>query len=464
MANDTSVIIIGSGPGGYVAAARAAQLGLKVTLIEKEKVVGGTCLHWGCIPTKALLHQAHLYHEILRNSDSGIIKADPVLNMEELMSYKQSVIDNMEKGIRAMLRKNGVEIIEGIGTLTADKKVKCVSAEGEKLLEADHIILATGSEARGIPGVEFDGKVVVSNKEMLTMETLPESTVVIGAGAVGVEFATVLHSLGKQVTILEMLPKLVPLEDEEVSKELGRSFKKKKLKALTGAMVKSVKVENGKATVTYERKGKTDEIEADKVLVAIGRKPNTEGIGLEEAGITVERGFVVVDDRFRTNVENIWAIGDIIPTPQLAHAASAEGINVVESIAGKNPKRINPANIPGATYCEPQIGSVGLSEEKAIEQGYEVKTGMCRFNALAKAHILGAPEGFVKVVADAKTDKLLGLHIIGPQATEMIGEGVSALELKATIAQLRHSIHPHPTLSEVVYEAFEAVEGLAVHG
>ncbi|MBN2135162.1 MAG: dihydrolipoyl dehydrogenase [Acidobacteria bacterium] len=461
---EKNLIIIGSGPGGYVAAARAGQLGLNVTLIEKENKLGGTCLHWGCIPTKALLHQAHLYKEILEAGANGIVTSPPSIDMNNLMNYKQNVIDNMEKGIQALLKKYNVEIIQATARLTKDGKVECTYPDSKKdIISADHIMLATGSEARGIPGIEFTDK-IISNKEILTVDKFPESIVVIGAGAVGVEFATVLHSIGKDVTILEMLPNIVPLEDGDVSRELSRAFKKKKLKAITEARVTSIKESGGGVIVTYERKEKENTIEAEKVLVAIGRKPNTHNIGLEDAGIETERGFIKINDTYQTSVKNIWAIGDIVPTPQLAHAASAEGIYVVESIAGMKPKKITTDWIPAATYCEPQIASVGLTEEQAVSRGFDVKTGISRFNTMAKAHILGATEGFVKIVADSKTDLLLGMHIIGPDATEMIGEGVTALNIGATISELRHSIHPHPTLSEVVYEAIEAVEGMAIHG
>lgn len=465
MSSDTKLIIIGSGPGGYVAAIRAGQLGLKTILVEKESVLGGTCLHWGCIPTKAILHQAHLFKEIKEAPKNGVSAGDPAVDMKTLMEYKQNVIDTMEAGIKAMMKKYKAEVVNARGRLAGKGKVECEFADGRKeIFEAEHILLATGSEARSVPGIDFDGKTIISNKEMLVMERLPESLTVIGAGAVGVEFATVMNSFGKEVSVLEMLPRIVPLEDEEVSKELTRAFKKKKIQVLTEALVKKIDVENGKAVITYERKGTENRLEAEKVLVATGRRPNTAGIGLEEAGVKTERGFVLVNDKFQASVDNIWAIGDIIPAPQLAHAASAEGVNVVERIAGLNPPVMNMELIPGATYCEPQIASVGLTEAEATAKGHKVKTGLCRFNALAKAHILGSPEGFVKIVADEETDKLLGMHIIGPDATEMIGEGVAALTAGMKISELSRAVHPHPTLSEVVYEAFEAVEGKSIHG
>lgn len=465
MSSDTKLIIIGSGPGGYVAAIRAGQLGLKTILIEKENVLGGTCLHWGCIPTKAILHQAHLFKEIKEAPKNGVSAGDPAVNMPLLMEYKQNVINTMEAGIKALMKKYKVEVVNARGRLAGKGKVECEFTDGRKeIMEAEHILLATGSEARSVPGIEFDGKTIISNKEMLVMEKLPESLAVIGAGAVGVEFATVMNSFGKEVSVLEMLPRIVPLEDEEVSKELTRAFKKKKIQVLTEALVKKIDVENGKAIITFERKGTENRLEAEKVLVATGRRPNTAGIGLEEAGVKTERGFVIVNDKFQTSVDNVWAIGDIIPAPQLAHAASAEGVNAVERIAGLNPPVMNMEFIPGATYCEPQIASVGLTEAEATAKGHKVKTGLCRFNALAKAHILGSPEGFVKIVADDETDKLLGMHIIGPDATEMIGEGVAALTAGMTISELSRAVHPHPTLSEVVYEAFEAVEGKSIHG
>jgi dihydrolipoamide dehydrogenase len=465
MSSDTKLIILGSGPGGYVAAIRAGQLGLKTILIEKESVLGGTCLHWGCIPTKAILHQAHLFKEIKEAGKNGILCAEPAVDMNLLMEYKQKIIDIMEGGIKALLKKFKVEVVNARGRLAGKGKVECEFVGGKKeTLEAEHILLATGSEARSIPGIEFDGKTIISNKEMFMMKNLPESIAVIGAGAVGVEFATVMNSFGKEVSILEMLPRIVPLEDEEVSKELNRAFKKKKIQVLTEAMVKKIDVENGRAFITYERKGAENRLEAEKVLVATGRKPNTSGIGLEDAGVKTERDFVIINDKFQTSVQNIWAIGDIISAPQLAHAASAEGINAVERIAGLDPEPLNLDFIPGATYCEPQIASVGMTEAEAVAKGHKVKTGMCRFSALAKAQILGSPEGFVKVVADEETDKLLGLHIIGPDATEMIGEGVAALTAGMKISELSRAVHPHPTLSEVVHEAFEAVEGKCIHG
>jgi len=465
MPEDKDLIIIGSGPGGYVAAIRAAQLGLNVKVIEKEKVLGGTCLHWGCIPTKALLHQANLYYEISRSSVCEIGASKPGLNIENLMKYKKDVVDRMEKGINNSFKKYGIELITGEGSLTEGGDVLCRYPDGgEDVFKPANVILATGSEAMSLPGVEFDGEYILSNKEILNFDKIPESLIVIGAGAVGVEFATMMRFFGCEVNILEMLPDIVPLEDKEISRELQRAFKKKKIKVLTEARVAEVNKKDGKAIVSYTRKDKESEIEAEKVLIATGRRANIDGIGLETAGVKTEGGFVSVDKHLRTSVKNIFAIGDIIDTPQLAHSASAEGIYVVEKIAEKNPEPINFDLIPSATYCEPQVASVGLTESEAVERGYEVKTGKCRFNTLARAHILEAPEGFVRVVADEKTDKLLGLHIIGPDATEMIAEGITALHMGATVKDLLRSIHPHPTLSEVIGEALEDVDGESIHG
>lgn len=460
------VLIIGSGPGGYVAAIRAAQYGLKTAVIEKDPKLGGTCLHVGCIPTKALLHHAELYEHAIHGEEYGIISEGVSLDYSRVMTRKNEIVSKHAGGVGMLFKKHKIETIQGFGKLLGKGRVEVSNGSGKKTVEGKSIILATGSEARMIPGLEVDPERILTNIEILDMKAVPKSLAVIGAGAVGVEFASIFRSFGSEVTILEMLPRLVPVEDEEVSAELARAFKKKGIASHTGAKVE--KVANGKAGVTIEftdSKGKKQTLEAEKLLVAVGRKPNTEKVGIENTAIKTDRGFVVADEMMRTAEKGVYAIGDIVAgTPQLAHTASMEGLVAVAHIAGKNPQPINYLQNPGATYCEPQIGSVGLTEAMAKEKGFKVKTSKFGLAANSKSSILGNHGGFVKVVADEKYGEILGVHIIGPLATEMISEAVVAMSSEATVESMMNTIHAHPTLSEAVQDAFNGIYGLSING
>lgn len=459
------VVVIGSGPGGYSAAIRAGQYGLKTALIEKDPHLGGTCLHVGCVPTKALLHTAEVWDYFKHSAEQGIHCENPSLDLPQVLARKDKIVSKHASGVGMLMKKNKVEVIKGFGKLLGGGKIQVDSPGGSKTIEAKSIILATGSVARMLPGLTPDDSKIVTNVEILRMPTVPKKLLVIGAGAVGVEFASIFKRYGSDVTVYEMLPRLVPVEDEDVSKELQRSFKKQGINCEPGAKVLEVNRTSSGVKLKVELStGKIEEVEGDTLLVAVGRKPNTDGVGIEKTKIVLDRGFVQVDAYQRTAEPGVYAIGDIVAgTPQLAHVATMEGMVAVGHIAGKPVRPINKQRIPGATYTEPGIGSVGLTEKQANEKGYEVKIGKFPFLGNSKASILGSHDGFVKVVADAKYGEILGVHIIGPHAYELIAEAVAAMESEATVETMMTTIHAHPTLYEAVGEAFNNVYGLAIN-
>ncbi len=459
------LIVIGSGPGGYSAAIRAGQYGLKTALIEKDPRLGGTCLLVGCIPTKSLLHTAEVWTHVTHSEAEGISLTNPVLNFPKVMERKNGIVTKHSKGIEFLMKKNKVEVIKGYATLKGNGKVEVKGEKGIEVHEAKNIILATGSTARMLPGLQPDADKILTNIEILDLQTVPKSLAIIGAGAVGVEFGSMFKKFGSDVTIFEMLPRLVPVEDEEVSKELERSFKKQKIRTETGAKCDNVrKTETGIAMTVTLSNGKTEEVEAEKLLVAVGRAPATANLGLENTKVELDRGFVKVDGFMRTGEPGVYAIGDIVAgMPQLAHAATAEGMVAVAHMAGKEATPIKRERVPGCTYTEPGIGSVGLTEAQAKAKGYKVKVGKFPFAGNSKATILGNHDGFVKVVADETHGEILGVHIIGPMAYELVAEAVAAMEAEATVETLMHTIHAHPTLYEAVGEGFNAVYGLALN-
>jgi dihydrolipoamide dehydrogenase len=463
------VAIIGSGPAGYTGAIRAGQYGLKTALIEKDGFLGGTCLHVGCIPTKALLFNAELWDHLKEAKEFGIEGVDArKLNWAAIQDRKNKIVAKHTKGLEFLMKKNKVETIKGYGQLTgpAQNGIHTVelSNDGKSSnLKARNIILATGSEARLIPGMEVSDR-VLTNIEILSLKEIPKSLVIVGAGAVGVEFASIFRSFDCEVTIVEMLPRLVPVEDEEVSKELARVYRKRGINFHTSAKVDKVEKTKTGVSVTITVDGKQQKIEAEKILIAIGRKPRTQNIGLERTKIKPEREFIKTDSWLQTAEPGVYAIGDIVlGTPQLAHVGAMEGLVAVAKIAGKPAKPINRERIPGATYCHPEIGSVGLTETQAREAGYNVKIGKFPFTANSRASIVGQHEGFIKIVSDADYGEILGVHIIGPQATELIAEAVAAMELEATVEDLMWTIHAHPTLAEAMLDASNSVYGMAIN-
>lgn len=459
------VIVIGSGPGGYSAAIRAGQYGLKTALIEKDPKLGGTCLHVGCIPTKSLLHTAEVWERFVHAEAEGIHCENARLNYPKVIERKNGIVGKHAKGIEFLLKKNKVDWIKGYGRLAGPGKVEVQGEAGRQVLEAKNIVLATGSEARMLPGLTPDPQRILTNIEILNLTEVPKTLAVLGAGAVGVEFASCFNRFGTKVSLFEMLPRLVPVEDEEVSKELGRVFKKQGIRVETGARVENVeRTANGVKFQAVLANGQTETVEADALLVAVGRKPNTENIGLQGTRVELDRGFIKVDPYQRTGEPGVYAIGDIVAgTPQLAHVATAEGMVAIGHIAGVEVTPINKGRIPGATYTEPGIGSVGMTEAQAIAKGHKVRVGKFPFVGNSKATILGSHDGFVKIVTDEKYGEILGVHIIGPQAYELIGEGVLAMEAEATVETLLHTIHAHPTIYEAVGEAFNAVYGMAIN-
>lgn len=459
------VVVLGSGPGGYSAAIRAGQYGLKTAVIEKDPKLGGTCLHVGCIPTKSLLHSADVWEHFLHPEEDGIHCDNPRLDFGMVSDRKNKIVAKHAKGVEFLLRKNKVDWIRGYGRLAGPGKIEVTSEAGKQIVEAKNIVLATGSEARMLPGLQPDAKRILTNIEILNLREIPKSLAVLGAGAVGVEFASCFHRFGTKVSVFEMLPRIVPVEDEEVSKELERVFKKSGIRVETGAKAENVQKTDAGVTFTVTLANGTQEtVDAEMLLVAVGRKPNTENIGLEGTRVQLERGFIKVDPFQRTGEPNVYAIGDIVAgTPQLAHVATAEGMVAIGHIAGKPVTPINRNRIPGATYTDPGIGSVGLTEAQARAQGRKVKVGKFPFAADSKASILGKHDGFVKIVVDETYGEILGVHIIGPEAFELISEGVLAMESEATVETLMHTIHAHPTLYEAMGEAFNAVYGLAIN-
>jgi len=458
------IIIIGSGPGGYVAAIRAAQLGMKVAVIEKAEL-GGICLNWGCIPTKSLLKSAQVYEYLKHASDYGIsIEGKIAADFGKMIARSRAVADEMNKGIQFLFKKNNIETIQGFGSLENNNTVVVASSDGKTTrLKARHIILATGARSRELPNLKQDGKKVIGYREAMTLSKIPESMIVVGSGAIGSEFAYFYNTIGTKVTLVEYMPNIVPLEDEEVSKTLERSFKKAGMEVMTSASVEKVDSSGEKCKVTIKTTKKEEVREADIVLSAVGITPNLENIGIEKLGIAVENGKVKTDSFYRTNVPGIYAIGDIIAGPALAHVASAEGIICVEKIAGKETEPLNYKNIPACTYTLPEIASAGLTEKTAREAGYEIKVGKFPYTASGKAKAAGHKDGFIKLIFDAKYGELLGAHMIGSNVTEMIAEVVVARNLETTGYELIKSVHPHPTMSEAIMEAAAGAYGEGIH-
>ena len=458
------ILVLGSGPGGYVAAIRASQLGKKVAVIEKSEL-GGICLNWGCIPAKALLKSAQVYNYASHASDYGIkIAGNIEADFEAIVKRSRGVADNMSKGIQFLFKKNKVDLIQGFGKIKPDKKIEVTDANGKtKEYSADHIILATGARSRELPNLPQDGKKIIGYREAMTLDKQPESMVVVGSGAIGSEFAYFYNSIGTKVTLVEFLDTIVPLEDVEVSKQLGRSFKKAGMKVMVSSEVTNVDTSGDKCQVTIKTKKGEEKVEADIVLSAVGIATNLENIGIEETGISTERGKVLVDEYFRTNVEGYYAIGDIVPGPALAHTASHEGIICVEKIAGLHPTPMDYNNNPGCTYTSPEVASVGYTEKAAKEAGFEIKVGKFPFSASGKASAGGNKEGFVKVIFDAKYGEWLGCHMIGDNVTEMIAEAVVARKLETTGREIIEAVHPHPTMSEAIMEAVAAAYDEVIH-
>ncbi|MFM2393218.1 MAG: hypothetical protein RLZZ546_1200 [Bacteroidota bacterium] len=460
------IIIIGSGPGGYVAAIRAAQLGKNVAIIERESL-GGICLNWGCIPTKALLKSAQVFNYINHAEDYGIEVGNPMPNFNAIIKRSRGVADGMSKGVNFLMKKNKINVIMGNATLARGKKVVVTDGEGvKKEYSADHIIVATGSRARQLPNLPIDGKKIIGYREAMTLPTQPKRLIVVGAGAIGVEFAYFYHSIGTEVTVVEFLEQgLLPREDAEVSKELSKFFVKSGIKVLANTSVEKVDTSGKNCVVTLKSRkdGKEEAMECDIVLSSAGVSPNTENLGLEVLGVETDRGLIKVDEFYRTNIAGIYAIGDVIPTQALAHVASAEGITCVEKIVGMDVHPIDYGNIPSCTYCNPEVASIGLTEAAAKEAGHEIKVGKFPFSASGKASAAGSKEGFVKVIYDAKYGELLGAHMIGMNVTEMIAELVVAKRLETTGHEILKAIHPHPTMSEAVMEATAAAYGEVIH-
>ncbi|MGI9102510.1 MAG: dihydrolipoyl dehydrogenase [Terriglobales bacterium] len=470
MADKTyDVAIIGSGPAGYTAAIRAGQYGLKVALIEKDDKLGGTCLHVGCIPTKALLFNAELWDHLKEAQEFGIEGlGTPKLNWSAVQQRKNKIVTKHAKGLEFLMKKNKVETISGYGRLTGPAKngvfdIEVSKGSDKSTIKAKNVLLATGSSARMLPGLE-PGPQILTNIEILSLSAIPKSLIIVGSGAVGVEFASIYHSFGAECTVLEMLPRIVPLEDEEISKELDRAFRKRNIKTVVSASVKKVEKNKDGVAVTFEAEGKSQTVTAEKVLIAVGRKPMTDNIGLEKTKIKPERGFIHTDEWMQTEEPGIYAVGDIVAGfPQLAHVGSMEGMVAVAHIAKKPAKPLDRNKIPACTYCHPEIGSVGMTEAAAKQAGHQVKVGKFPFTANSRASIVGAHEGFIKIVSDAKYGEILGVHILGPNATELIAEAVAAIELEATVEDLMFTIHAHPTLAEGMLDAVESVQGLAIN-
>ena len=456
------VIVLGSGPGGYVTAIRASQLGLKTAVIEKESL-GGVCLNWGCIPTKALLKSAQVFEYINHAEDFGISVSNANADFSKVIKRSRDVADGMSKGIAYLTKKNKVEVIYGFGKLKQGGGVSVTNDGQTKEYTAKHIIIATGARSRVLPNLPQDGKNIIGYREAMTLKEMPKSMVIVGSGAIGAEFAYFYNTMGVDVTLVEYQKTIVPVEDEDISKQLQRSFKKSGIKVMTNSSVEKVNVLKSSCEVVIKTKKGDEVINADIVLSAVGITPNIENIGLEEVGIKTDKGRLVVDDFYNTNVKGYYAIGDLLPTQALAHVASAEGIVCVEKIAGENPEAIDYGNIPGCTYCSPEISSVGMTEAQAKEAGFDVKVGKFPFTASGKASASGHKDGFVKVVFDAKYGEWLGCHMIGYNVTEMIAEAVVARKLETTGHQILKSVHPHPTMSEAVMEAVADAYGEVIH-
>ncbi len=464
MAETFDVVIIGSGPAGYVGAIRAAQLGLKTAIIERDKRLGGTCLHRGCIPTKSLLWSAALFHHIQEAADFGIDLSNPTINWANVQKHKDKVVTKGANGIDYLMKKNKVTVVKGHGRIAGKGKVEVTAEDGSKqTLDTKNIIIATGSVPKSLPNVVVDHKRVLNSDSILTIDRIPKSLIVLGAGAVGCEFASVFNHMGSQVAIVEYMPNLLPIEDIDASKELEKHFKKRKIDLHTGAKVEKVESTATGVKVTMTVGTETRTLEAEILLSAVGRSPVTEDIGLDKTSIKTERGFIKTDGMMRTTEPNVYAVGDVLPTPMLAHVGSAEAVLAVEHIAGKNPQPINYDLTPSATYCYPEVASVGLTEKKAKERGYDVKAAIFPFSAVTKASISNEAMGMIKVVSDKKYDEVLGVHLVGPHATELLAEACVAMRLEITTEELAHTMHAHPTLSEIMKEGAEATLGHPIH-
>ncbi len=457
------IIVLGSGPGGYVTAIRASQLGFKVAVIEKEHL-GGICLNWGCIPTKALLKSAQVFDYLKHASDYGLTISEFDKDFNAVISRSRGVADAMSKGVQFLMKKNKIDVIDGSGKIKPGKKVDVTSKDGKVTeFSANHIIIATGARSRELPNLPQDGKKVIGYKQAMSLPEQPKSMIVVGSGAIGIEFAHFYNALGTDVTIVEFMPNIVPVEDEDISKQMERSMKKAGVKIMTNASVEKVDTTGNGVKATVKTAKGEEILEADIVLSAVGIKSNIENIGLEEVGIKIDRDKILVDEYYKTNVEGYYAIGDVVPGPALAHVASAEGITCVEKIAGLHTDAIDYGNIPGCTYATPEIASVGLTEKAAKEKGYELKIGKFPFSASGKAKASGTPDGFVKVIFDAKYGEWLGCHMIGAGVTDMIAEAVVARKLETTGHEIIKSIHPHPTMSEAIMEAAADAYGEVIH-
>ncbi|MBX5466028.1 MAG: dihydrolipoyl dehydrogenase [Firmicutes bacterium] len=459
------LVVLGGGTGGYVAAIRAAQLGMKVAVVEKDKV-GGTCLHLGCIPTKALLHTAELLHQVRHGDQVGLAVESVALDYPKALSYKERVVGQLYRGVQYLLKKNGVTTISGRGTVLDAHRIRVETDGGPEEVLGQHLLIATGSVPRPLPGVPFDGQRVVSSDHVLTAQDLPGSILIIGGGAIGVEFASMYHDFGVEVTVVEMMDHLLPSEDVDIAHTLETILTKRGIHVLTGAELlrDRLKVDaSGVTAAIATRQGDVTTVRADRMLVAIGRAPLTEGIGLEAVGVATDRGFIRVDDRYRTSVPGIWAIGDVIGGYLLAHVAAHEGMIAVETMAGQDPEGLSPLRVPRVTYCRPEVASVGWTAAEAEAQGHRVKVGTFPFRANGRSLILGEAEGMVKLVADQETDALLGAHIIGPNASDLVNEMALARFLESTGWEVAESVHAHPTVSEVLHEAALALDGHAIH-
>jgi len=473
MTNEYDVLVIGAGTGGYVAAIRAAQLGLTVAVVEKQKSLGGTCLIWGCIPTKALLEHAHALKVVQQAKEWGVTIGDGTaavgIDMKQVHARKDKIVTGLTKGVEFLFKKNKIAWIKGTARLAGNGQVEVFEGETQTLRARKEIIIATGSAPRSVPGITIDHQRIITSDEAIHMKVVPKSIAIMGSGAVGVEFASIFRSFGSEVTIIELLPRLVPVEDDAVSAELAKSFRKKGITTYTGTKVTSAVVNGDGVDITAAlADGSTKDIRAEYLLVATGRGPVTTGLDVEKLGIEMERGYIKVDTMYRTSVPGISAIGDVItlgttPHPQLAHVSSAEGILLAERIAGLEVQPINYGHVPGCTYCDPEIGSVGLTERDAVAQGFDVRIGTFPFGVLGRAKMAGETEGFVKIVAEKKYDEILGVHMIGPRATELVAEATVALRLECTVEELIKTIHAHPTMAEAVGEAAHATHGAAIH-
>ncbi len=457
------VVVLGGGPGGYTAAIRAAQLGLRTAIIERERL-GGVCLNWGCVPTKALLRNAEIYHMVKSAGDWGISAENVHLDFSRVIKRSRGIADRISKGVEFLMKKNKIDQISGSGRLLSADTIE-VRAEGKATttVKGEHIIIATGARPRPIPGVAIDRKRIITSTEAMALPEQPASMVIIGAGAIGIEFASFYNTIGTKVTVIEMMPTILPIEDKELTKVLAASLRRQGIQLLTESRVEGVTAGPDKVTVNVQNATGTQELSADVTLVAIGVQGNVETIGLESLGVKAERGHIVVDKSYGTSVPGVFAVGDVIGPPWLAHVASAEAVICVEGIAGRNPEPLDYSTIPGCTYCHPQLASVGFTEEMAVAEGYEVKVGRCPFRPLGKSLAIGETEGMVKLVFDAKYGELLGAHILGSDATEMIAELVLAKKLEATGPDIFRTIHAHPTLSEAVMEAAAAAYGEAIN-